>query len=79
MRTWRKAQGVFGQLLQGKSLAQAAREQRRENERRNGEIHRRLTEAGIDIALRAGNLRFSPHLYNTSEEIERALALLDAP
>src|SRR5215208_6686319 len=28
MRTWRKAQGVFGELLQGKSLSRAARERR---------------------------------------------------
>ena len=43
------------------------------DERRNAELHERLRRTGVDVALRAGNLRFSPHLYNTSEEIERTL------
>jgi cysteine desulfurase/selenocysteine lyase len=47
--------------------------------RRNEEIHQRLAAAGIDVALRAGNLRLSPHLYNTQADIERAVeALLEA-
>ncbi len=36
----------------------------------------RLTDAGIDVALRAGNIRLSPHLYNTSEQIDYAAAIL---
>jgi selenocysteine lyase/cysteine desulfurase len=36
----------------------------------------RLTEAGIDAALRAGNIRLSPHLYNTSGQIQYAAAIL---
>jgi selenocysteine lyase/cysteine desulfurase len=36
----------------------------------------RLTDAGIDAALRAGNIRLSPHLYNTSGQIEYAMAIL---
>jgi cysteine desulfurase/selenocysteine lyase len=43
---------------------------------RNRETHRRLDDAGIDIALRGGNLRFSPHLYNTPAEIDRALDVM---
>ncbi len=35
-----------------------------------------LAAAGIDIAQRAGALRFSPHLYNTPEDIDRALDVL---
>jgi cysteine desulfurase / selenocysteine lyase len=46
------------------------------DERRNEEIYRGLTDAGIDVALRAGNLRFSPHLYNTLDEIDRTAAVL---
>jgi cysteine desulfurase/selenocysteine lyase len=38
--------------------------------------HRRLTEAGIDIAYREGNLRVSVHLFNEPAEIDRALAVL---
>jgi cysteine desulfurase/selenocysteine lyase len=39
---------------------------------RNAEIHAALAAAGVDISLRESNLRFSPHLYNTGEEIDRA-------
>ncbi len=34
-----------------------------------------LADAGIDIAERAGSLRLSPHLYNTTSDIDRALAV----
>jgi cysteine desulfurase / selenocysteine lyase len=44
---------------------------------RNTQTHERLATAGIDIAMRAGNLRISPHLYNTFEEIDRALEALE--
>ncbi len=37
-----------------------------------------LAAAGIDIAERAGSLRFSPHLYNTTSDIDRVLAVIDA-
>jgi cysteine desulfurase/selenocysteine lyase len=43
---------------------------------RNEEVYRRLTANGVDVALRAGNLRLSPHLYNTSYDIERAVNVL---
>jgi selenocysteine lyase/cysteine desulfurase len=42
----------------------------------NEAICQRLTDAGIDAALRAGNMRLSPHLYNTSGQIEYAMAIL---
>jgi cysteine desulfurase/selenocysteine lyase len=38
--------------------------------------HRRLAEAGIDIAYREGNLRVSAHLFNGPAEIDRTLAVL---
>jgi cysteine desulfurase / selenocysteine lyase len=38
-----------------------------------GQRYRTLTDAGIDIAYREGNLRLSPHLLNTAEQIEQAL------
>ena len=44
---------------------------------RNPAIHRALAEAGVDVALRAGELRISPHLYNTQQEIDRALEVLE--
>ena len=38
---------------------------------------RRLEGAGIDGGERAGAIRFSPHLYNTAADIDRALEALD--
>jgi selenocysteine lyase/cysteine desulfurase len=40
------------------------------------EASRRLTEANVIHSLREGAIRLSPHFYNTSEEIDRALAIL---
>jgi len=42
----------------------------------NLDAHRKLAEAGVDVALRGGNLRFSPHLYNSTDEIDFALEVL---
>ncbi len=42
-------------------------------------LHRELATAGVDVALRRGRLRVSPHLYNTEADIERALEVLDGP
>jgi selenocysteine lyase/cysteine desulfurase len=38
--------------------------------------HRQLTAANIDTAYREGNIRLSPHLFNTPEDIDRALEAL---
>ena len=45
---------------------------------RSSALHRRLAEAGVDVALRRGHLRASPHLYNTEADVDRALEVLDA-
>jgi len=37
-----------------------------------------LTESGVTAAVRGGKLRFSPHFYNTHEEIARAVDALPA-
>jgi cysteine desulfurase / selenocysteine lyase len=42
----------------------------------NAKLFEALRDAGVDVALRAGSLRFSPHLYNGSEDIDRALEVL---
>jgi selenocysteine lyase/cysteine desulfurase len=47
-----------------------------EEDSRNAALHQELSRSGIDGALRGGNLRFSPHLYNTPHEIERTLEVL---
>jgi selenocysteine lyase/cysteine desulfurase len=39
-------------------------------------IHTALTAAGVDTALREGAIRLSPHLYNTFDEIDRAVNAL---
>jgi cysteine desulfurase/selenocysteine lyase len=42
-------------------------------------LHRRLAAAGVDVAFRRGQLRLSPHLYNTEADVDRALEVLDDP
>lgn len=37
----------------------------------------RLGEAGVIFAVREGGIRLSPHYYNTSDEVDAALAVLD--
>lgn len=44
--------------------------------RMNQSLHDRLHEAGVDVALRSGNLRLSPHLHNDEESIRQAVDLL---
>ncbi|MGI9613984.1 MAG: aminotransferase class V-fold PLP-dependent enzyme [Acidimicrobiales bacterium] len=40
-------------------------------------LHERLTAAGVKCAVRAGGIRFSPHYYNTTDEIDAAVDALD--
>jgi selenocysteine lyase/cysteine desulfurase len=40
--------------------------------------HKQLTDAGVDTAYREGNLRLSPHLFNTTADIDQALDALHA-
>jgi selenocysteine lyase/cysteine desulfurase len=40
---------------------------------------RQLTTAGIDTAFREGNIRLSVHLFNTAEQVDKALTALHAP
>jgi hypothetical protein len=42
----------------------------------NPDLHAGIRDAGIDVALRAGNLRVSPHVHNDEGEIDSALAVL---
>lgn len=44
----------------------------------NRAVHSRLRDAGVDVALRRGRLRLSPHFYNTTADIDRALEVLRA-
>jgi selenocysteine lyase/cysteine desulfurase len=45
---------------------------------RNIELYDALKDEGIDVALREGNLRLSPHLHNRTEDIDRILSVLNA-
>jgi cysteine desulfurase/selenocysteine lyase len=45
---------------------------------KNPAIYAALQQAGIDLALREGQLRFSPHLYNTPDEIDQTLQILSS-
>jgi selenocysteine lyase/cysteine desulfurase len=45
---------------------------------RNNAIYEQLRARKIFIASRAGKLRLSPHLYNTSQEIDEALSVLNS-
>jgi cysteine desulfurase/selenocysteine lyase len=38
--------------------------------------HERLSLAGFDVAVREGNLRISPHLHNSQEDIANLVATL---
>ena len=40
------------------------------------QLHERLAAAGVKCAVRAGGIRFSPHYYNTTDEIDTALAAI---
>lgn len=42
----------------------------------NSTIYETLKLEKIDISIREGNLRISPHLYNTIEQIDELLSLL---
>lgn len=42
----------------------------------NDSVLQTLTDAKVVAAVRGGNLRFSPHFYNTSDEIDRAVEAL---
>jgi selenocysteine lyase/cysteine desulfurase len=39
-------------------------------------LHAALTAAGVDVAVRGGSLRASPHLYNTAGDIDRLLGVV---
>lgn len=43
----------------------------------NESLYRYLMAKGVVCALRGAGIRFSPHFYNTSEEIARAIACID--
>jgi selenocysteine lyase/cysteine desulfurase len=42
----------------------------------NNDVLSRLAASGVTVAVRCGNVRISPHAYNTEADIERAAALL---
>lgn len=45
---------------------------------RNDELRDALARDGVYVAVREGHLRVSPHLYNTEDDIDRAVTILNA-
>jgi selenocysteine lyase/cysteine desulfurase len=45
---------------------------------RNPSLAETLKRHGVDVAYRRGDIRLSPHLYNTTKDINRTLALLNS-
>lgn len=45
---------------------------------RNSELYENLLKKKVFVAYRSGKLRFSPHLYNTEADIDRAMSLLNS-
>ncbi|HEY2669653.1 MAG TPA: aminotransferase class V-fold PLP-dependent enzyme [Rugosimonospora sp.] len=45
----------------------------------NGRRYRQLGADGVDVAYREGNLRLSPHLFTTADDIDRTLQALHRP
>lgn len=43
---------------------------------RNAAVHEALRVAGVDVALRTGSLRISPHLHNSVADIDRVIDVL---
>jgi selenocysteine lyase/cysteine desulfurase len=41
------------------------------------EANRRLRQAGIVVSVREGAIRLAPHCYNTIEEMEKVVEVLD--
>jgi cysteine sulfinate desulfinase/cysteine desulfurase-like protein len=42
------------------------------------DVSKRLRALGVIHSLRQGALRFSPHFFNTPDEIDEAMAMLDS-
>ncbi|HYF02228.1 MAG TPA: aminotransferase class V-fold PLP-dependent enzyme, partial [Patescibacteria group bacterium] len=40
------------------------------------DVFKKLTDENVIISLREGRLRFSPHFYNSSEEVLKAVKIL---
>jgi selenocysteine lyase/cysteine desulfurase len=45
---------------------------------RNQAVYEGLRESGVYVAYRSGSLRIAPHLFNTEDDIDRALEALNA-
>ena len=41
-----------------------------------GELYQRLRKENVIVSLREGNIRVSPHLYNTERDIDRLVSVI---
>jgi selenocysteine lyase/cysteine desulfurase len=51
---------------------------RTDDESATRRVHAGLLAGGVTCALREGAVRLSPHFYNTSDEIDRVLAIVES-
>ncbi len=77
-RLWEGLEGLGGQVLSPpKAQERTSIITARFPGHNQGEIARCLNEERVIVSPRLGSVRFSPHLYNTEEDIERALEVLE--
>jgi selenocysteine lyase/cysteine desulfurase len=43
---------------------------------KTAELYQRLRKENVVVSLREGNIRVSPHLYNTERDIDRLVAVV---
>jgi selenocysteine lyase/cysteine desulfurase len=48
------------------------------NREKTAELYKQLREENVIVSLREGNIRVSPHLYNTERDIDRLISVITA-
>ena len=51
---------------------------RRGTPEKTAELYQKLRRENIIVSLREGNIRVSPHLYNTERDIDRLISVVTA-
>jgi len=49
---------------------------RRTKPRETAEVYQHLRKENVVVSLREGNIRVSPHLYNTERDIDRLISVV---
>ena len=48
------------------------------NREKTAELYQKLRKENVVVSLREGNIRVSPHLYNTERDIDRLISVITA-